>query len=285
MRCRLMVSTAKTFRSATFIALRDLYVTVLASSAGLGAPSRTTATSGRAGIPTQAACNAPRISPQSRGDAIHHRDRDQVRDCPPLLPAMEAAQIVRAHDPDEVHPGAPRDQLAHRVVRISRAHLGLDAGHDDAWVVGQFLRRRDALGKRRKPARVLQGIARGDEPPHAIEAEPLHRQQARRAMRGMRRIERAAEQADFQPRRAGRQAYHGLICPVPRMRYLNVVSCSTPTGPRACMRPVAMPISAPKPNSPPSANCVDALCSTIALSTSLRNLSAACLSAVTIASV
>ena len=28
-----------------------------------------------------------------------------------------------------------------------------------------------------------------------------------------------------------------------------------PTGPRACSRPVAMPISAPKPNSPPSANC------------------------------
>src|SRR5947207_13357323 len=78
---------------------------------------------------------------------------------------------------------------------------------------------------------------------------------------------------------------YGLICPVPRMRYLNVVSCSKPTGPRACMRPVAMPISAPKPNSPPSANCVEALCSTIALSTSVRNLCAAFSSAVTIASV
>ena len=36
------------------------------------------------------------------------------------------------------------------------------------------------------------------------------------------------------------------------------------------MRPVAMPISAPKPNSPPSANWVEALCSTIAESTSLQ---------------
>ena len=77
----------------------------------------------------------------------------------------------------------------------------------------------------------------------------------------------------------------GRVCPSPRMRYLKVVSCSTPTGPRACMRPVAMPISAPKPNSPPSANCVEALCSTIAESTSRRNLSATFWSAVTIASV
>ena len=72
------------------------------------------------------------------------------------------------------------------------------------------------------------------------------------------------------PMRRGRGACGGQagsrpdVCPVPRMRYLNVVSCSTPTGPRACMRPVAMPISAPKPNSPPSANWVEALCSTIA---------------------
>ena len=36
-----------------------------------------------------------------------------------------------------------------------------------------------------------------------------------------------------------------------------------------------MPISAPKPNSPPSANWVEALCSTIAESTSRRNFSAA----------
>ena len=57
---------------------------------------------------------------------------------------------------------------------------------------------------------------------------------------------------------------HGRVCPLPRTRYLKLVSCSTPTGPRACSLPVAMPISAPKPNSPPSANCVEALCSTIA---------------------
>ena len=35
---------------------------------------------------------------------------------------------------------------------------------------------------------------------------------------------------------------------------------------------VEIPISAPNPNSPPSAYCVDAFCKTIALSTSLKNL-------------
>jgi len=50
---------------------------------------------------------------------------------------------------------------------------------------------------------------------------------------------------------------------LPWIRYLKLVSCSAPTRPRAMefaggdgrSRP-------PKPNSPPSANCVDALCST-----------------------
>ena len=46
----------------------------------------------------------------------------------------------------------------------------------------------------------------------------------------------------------------GRIWPLPRTTYLKLVSCSTPTGPRACSRPVEMPTSAPMPNSPPSAN-------------------------------
>ena len=71
----------------------------------------------------------------------------------------------------------------------------------------------------------------------------------------------------------------------PRTRYLNEVSCSTPTGPRACILPVAMPISAPMPNSPPSANCVEALCSRIAESISLKKRSTAAASSATIASV
>ena len=94
-------------------------------------------------------------------------------------------------------------------------------------------------------------------------------------------MRRQAERAD----RTGAQPSLTADLAVPRTRYLKLVSCSTPTGPRACMRPVAMPISAPKPNSPPSANWVEALCSTIAESTSARKRSAAAASSVTIASV
>jgi len=42
-------------------------------------------------------------------------------------------------------------------------------------------------------------------------------------------------------------------------------------GPAAWKRSVEIPISAPMPNSPPSANCVEALCNTIALSTRDRS--------------
>ena len=73
--------------------------------------------------------------------------------------------------------------------------------------------------------------------------------------------------------------------PSPLTRCLKLVSCAAPTGPRACMRPVAMPISAPMPNSPPSANWVEALTITMALSTSRRKVSAVAAFSVMIQSV
>ena len=47
-----------------------------------------------------------------------------------------------------------------------------------------------------KSAVILERIARRHQPPHAVELQPLDREQADGAMRDMRRIERAAEQAD-----------------------------------------------------------------------------------------
>ncbi len=63
------------------------------------------------------------------------------------------------------------------------------------------------------------------------------------------------------------------------------VSSASPIGPRACIFCVEMPISAPKPNSPPSVNRVEALTMTAAESTRAVNRRAACRSRVTIASV
>ena len=49
------------------------------------------------------------------------------------------------------------------------------------------------------------------------------------------------------------------IWPFPRTTYLYVVSSSKPIGPRACSFWVEMPISQPRPNSPPSVKRVEAL--------------------------
>ncbi len=49
-----------------------------------------------------------------------------------------------------------------------------------------------------------------------------------------------------------------LTCPFPSMRYFQVVSSGSPIGPRACSFCVLIPTSAPKPNSPPSVNAVEA---------------------------
>src|SRR6185369_7662975 len=56
-----------------------------------------------------------------------------------------------------------------------------------------------------------------------------------------------------------RRADHSRICPSPKTMNFVVVSSSRPMGPKAWILLVLMPISAPKPSSPPSLNRVDAL--------------------------
>ena len=58
------------------------------------------------------------------------------------------------------------------------------------------------------------------------------------------------------------------------MIYFDVVSAVRPIGPRTCSFCVLMPISAPKPNSKPSVNLVEALTYTAAASISSRNFCA-----------
>src|SRR5690606_7519930 len=102
-------------------------------------------------------------------------------------------------------------------------------------------------------------------------------------------VEAAAEEADPHAPLGGRPLqivrHQGLVWPLPRTWYLNEQSCSSPTGPRAWNLPVAMPISPPKPNSPPSANCVEALWRRMALSISVKKRATDAGSSVMIASV
>ena len=67
--------------------------------------------------------------------------------------------------------------------------------------------------------------------------------------------------------------------------YLVLVSSGSPIGPRACSFCVEIPISAPKPNSPPSVNRVEALTITAAESTRDTKRRAADVEVVRMASV
>ena len=73
----------------------------------------------------------------------------------------------------------------------------------------------------------------------------------------------------------GRRRARQRTWPSPVTTYLVDVISGSPIGPRACSFWVVMPISAPKPNSPPSVNRVDALTRTAAESTSAANRRAA----------
>ena len=66
--------------------------------------------------------------------------------------------------------------------------------------------------------------------------------------------------------------FYPLICPSPYIMYFVVVSSFIPIGPLAWSFCVLIPISAPKPNSFPSVNLVDAFTYTHAASISSRNL-------------
>src|SRR3954449_1995877 len=78
--------------------------------------------------------------------------------------------------------------------------------------------------------------------------------------------------------------HYPRTCPFPWIKYLLEVNAFNPIGPRACNFCVLMPISAPKPNSKPSVNLVDALWYTAAASTRVKKLVAFSLFSVIIAS-
>ena len=138
---------------------------------------------------------------KARSHAVDDRHGKQVRDAAPILPAVEAPQIVRAHDPDEPHPGAAAHQKFQGVVGVAGVDDRFETGHVDAGMAGELSRLRHALLQWPQPAGVLQRVPGRHQPPHPVELKPLHGEQARGEMRGVGRIEGAAEQADAHSRR------------------------------------------------------------------------------------
>src|SRR3569833_3190254 len=203
---------------------------------------------------------------------------------------VEAHQAVGAHDPDEMHVAHGLAEVGDGLGGVGELQWRLERGDLQPRIVHD----RDGLleaGFERGEFRViLQRVTRGHQDPDAVELQALQALKGDEAVALMRRGEAATEEADahagFGVRYLhGVDRHQGRVCPLPRTRYLNEQSCSSHTGPRAWNLPVAMPISPPNPNSPPSANWVEALCSRMALSISVKKRSTDAGSSEMIASV
>src|SRR5689334_6323854 len=109
---------------------------------------------------------------------------------------MELREIVCAHDPYEAHARDAAAQMRDRVDSVARADDSFETADIDTRVVGDGLGGPRAFGQRAQGVVFLERIAGTEQPPHAIELQPLDREQADGAMRRMRRIEGAAEQAN-----------------------------------------------------------------------------------------
>ena len=94
-------------------------------------------------------------------------------------------------------PGQRRREIRDGVVGVAGADLRLEAGDDDARIASDrraAASRREASGGR--PRVSFSGIAGADQPPDPIEADPLQGKLGRMDVPAVRRIERAAEEAD-----------------------------------------------------------------------------------------
>src|ERR1051326_5229789 len=174
-------------------------------------------------------------------------------------------KVVGAHKPDKARIWKPPPELGERIGGVAGSEPGLEVGNGDPGMPHQGARTRQAPLEWRHALDRLQRILRRHQPQAVVEIEPLQRLEADMKVASMSRIEGAAEEPDPSAgaaRQRGRQREQwpqGRTCPLPRTTYLKLVSCSAPTGPRAWSLFVDMPISAPMPNSAPSANCVEAL--------------------------
>lgn len=89
------------------------------------------------------------------------------------------------------------------------AELGFKTGDFDSRVMRDGFRIGDALIKRTEAVVVLQGITWRDQPPDLIQLQPGERFEADMPVPRMRRIKRAAEQADTLTRRGRREGDPG----------------------------------------------------------------------------
>lgn len=134
-----------------------------------------------------------------------------------MLPAMEACEIVSAHDPDEADLRTATRQILNRVIGVARADLRFDPRHNNARMIPQFAGGLHSGLKRRQSLIFLQRITGRHQPPDLVEPQPLQGDLADEPMTLMGRIKGAAKEPNLKPRLNARQA-HGRAPALGRRR-------------------------------------------------------------------
>ena len=138
--------------------------------------------------------------PRSGQHAHRHRGHDPL----PAVPTVELRQIVRPHQPDEPHAGIECPQPRQRLRGVAGAEPRLDVGDGDAGVDHHGLCLRQTQRQRCR-ALPLQRVARADQPPDAVQPEPLQRLARDVDMARMGRVERPTQQPHHHAARGCRE--------------------------------------------------------------------------------
>lgn len=117
-----------------------------------------------------------------------NRNRNHCRNPPPVAPAVELAEIIRAHDPNEPPFGITANQIGECVGCKARAHLGFDVRRFDDAPPRHFPRRSEAGREGGHAFNWFQRIARRHQPPDVIQPQRVSDKQADPPMPAMRRI-------------------------------------------------------------------------------------------------
>lgn len=171
----------------------------------------------------------------------HNGQRHTPHQLPPAFPTRQGGQTICPGQPHKPRMGETHLQFADGINRIARAESGFYVRCHQLMAIHQPRDRLKPLNKRRHTGRCLQRIAGRDHKPHLIQPQRPQRPTGNGQMPFMRRIEGAPQQPDTRAPQVPRSWNSVLAahpdqvrtCPVPSTSYRKVVSCSTPTGPRA----------------------------------------------------
>lgn len=147
--------------------------------------------------PSQPAHRARRVGLRIIAGPANHRNWEFSCEAPPITPYVKIWQGVASEQPDELVFWINAPEAPYRIDRITGPFALLEIADPDARVSRHPGGGREpAFERRHILGAFLQGIARGDQPPHLVEPESLRRREADPPVRPVRRVERAAEEAD-----------------------------------------------------------------------------------------